>query len=230
MNIDDGWEAGQVGEPVSACPFKPGTPEHNEWSADWTQGAAQLRRSTGAFGTPMADKVTAGLPETATLQGRGYLDDIAEAWKPDLSGAAYQGLVHHAASLAAGYADQIQTAIDEMVKILLGTPNPGPPYTHTWTPVTGRARPKRQRGATVKAVDVSLLSGVLTVVDRHRQATWTAPATGTYQLTANLGFGGLIPGPTSLTPLERALARKPFTCLRHGPQQGGFCRACDSRR
>lgn len=42
--LPDGARAANDGQPVSACPYKPGTPEHSRWANDWraeTQGQRQ---------------------------------------------------------------------------------------------------------------------------------------------------------------------------------------------
>lgn len=62
-------QAAVAGLGVSACPYKPGTPEANAWARQWVT-ATNLRLSlAGGFGATPRNKTDAGLPALPTRRG-----------------------------------------------------------------------------------------------------------------------------------------------------------------
>lgn len=78
----DGIGAALEGVPLSACPYKPSTPEGAAWCRGWVTGEADERTDSDRFGVSEADKTAVGLPPVDSVRGKGFSDDIHEMWRP----------------------------------------------------------------------------------------------------------------------------------------------------
>lgn len=94
MSDDEPWvytpSPGQEGstaagnrEPLSACPYAPGSDEGKEWIQSWTALMQFVKHADGEMGTTAADRFAAGLPaDSERVRGAGYgEDEFGEEWK-----------------------------------------------------------------------------------------------------------------------------------------------------
>lgn len=73
-------EAAQEGLSVSACPYRPGSPEGRDWTRRWTELAAASMGARGQFGATPEQKSAVGLSTVPTRFGVGHFDHVHEIW------------------------------------------------------------------------------------------------------------------------------------------------------
>lgn len=206
----EGARAAMDQDPVAACPYRPGTPEHGEWVREWNM--IEAGRRDGA--SPEA-KEALGLAPTLTRTGYGSWSPVHPNWatpptakadevrwfrpepEPDLvpdyepverrrPTIDYSDSIAQFAASAMGAAATFQADFDRW-------------YAHTFTPILSQADLDR-------------------IVDRCGLSV--AP-----RIAA--------PDPLPADPKARALAvkqrRGQRPCPVHGPTPGGLCRVCTRR-
>lgn len=83
----EGHEAGKSGEPLSACPHRPGSGEWKNWQTGWVRGEWERLSEAGAGGATHDDKEAVGLPRVDTKIGSDQarrLADYPEPWRTEI--------------------------------------------------------------------------------------------------------------------------------------------------
>ena len=205
MSYFDGITAARNREPVSACPYAPTDPAGADWRQGWIAGESDRRYNEGTFGATDEEKAAA----FAMARADNRPDPTVEILGDYLDGERPTTVV-----------------IDER---------------YDWTPEKVAA--VVQASATMQASMAKFADVMIRTAKDFtllfERAMIPVPDPGTYgKIVGFVAEYRMGQAPKQIAPKmpetterdNRAKLKRPFSCPRHGPQPGGFCRSCQRSR